>query len=103
MKKEDGMKAIQKLDILSVAYVFSILYAILGIFQGIAMALQVTNPALSANLDSSVLGPLYGVGWWLVLIIPIVSALMGFIGGILFSMLYNLIAKYTGGIKVRLD
>ena len=103
MKKEDGMKSIQKLGILSTAQIISIFYAIFGLFNGIAMALQVSNPTLSASMDPTILEPLSSLGWWLVLIFPIVFALIGFLGGLVISLLYNLIAKFTGGIKVKLE
>ena len=103
MKKEDGMKSIQKLGILSVAYFLCIFYAIMGLFNGIVMALQVSSSTLSASMDPTILEPLSGLGWWLVLIFPIVFALIGFFAGIIVSLLYNLISKYTGGIRVKLE
>jgi hypothetical protein len=103
MKKEEGMKSIKKIGILSVACILSILYAVVGFFQGILMFTQINNPAVAATMDSAVLEALSVMGPWLILILPVIFALMGFIGGLLASLLYNLIAKFTGGIKVKLQ
>lgn len=97
------MKVIKKLGLLSVAYVACIFYAIVGLFEGIMMAVQINNPAVASTLDSTVLSVLSGLGWWLVLIMPIVFAIIGFIMGILLALIYNLIVKFTGGLKVKLE
>lgn len=103
MKKEEGMKSIQKIGVLSVAYVLGIFYALLGLLQGITMAVQVNSPTLSAGLDPLVIEALSGLGWWLALIMPLMFAIIGFLGGVVFAVLYNLIVKFTGGIRVKLE
>ncbi|MBC5829419.1 MAG: DUF3566 domain-containing protein [Candidatus Eremiobacteraeota bacterium] len=35
--------------------------------------------------------------------LPIVYAVLGFIGGMITAFLYNLVARWTGGVEVTLD
>lgn len=103
MTKEEGMKALKKIGVLSTAYLASIFYAIFGLFQGVALAIQLKNPLFAANVDPLILESIGDLGWWLVLFLPIVFAVVGFVAGALISFLYNSIAKFTGGIRVYLE
>jgi hypothetical protein len=43
---------------------------------------------------------LFGVG---ALFLPIIYGVTGFIGGLIYAAVYNLTAKFTGGLEVTLD
>lgn len=109
---------IKKFKVLSVGIVFLVIGVVLGIFQGISLGLAakqtlMENPSLeytSFNDDSiygnpqAILGlGLIKLGYWNILVMPIALGVMYFLGGLLISFLYNLTAKYFGGIKIVLD
>ncbi|MEI7718706.1 MAG: DUF3566 domain-containing protein [archaeon] len=43
------------------------------------------------------------LGYWNILIMPILLAILYFLGGIIAALIYNLIARYVGGVKVVLN
>jgi glycopeptide antibiotics resistance protein len=43
------------------------------------------------------------LGTGFMLFIPVIYAVMGFIGGVIGALIYNLIAKWVGGIEVEVE
>ena len=95
------MERLKRIGVLSLAYNLTLFYFILGFIIAllilllkkipqIAFVIANTNPAL-LQLDGKAL-----------LIFPLGYAVLGFISGIFISLVYNLIAKVTGGIKIKL-
>ena len=64
-----------------------------------AMPQQMPMPAFPAHMG----GILAGVGLFMVIIIPVMYAVMGFIGGIIAAFIYNIVAKMVGGIQVEVE
>jgi hypothetical protein len=124
MKTE--LKEITKLKVWSVAKVFLVLGAILGLLSGINFALGAhatltQYPDMATMSFSELSGQLGDSGYtaqqiyqtyasllliklsyWNILIMPIAFAVMYLVGGVILALLYNLIARYTGGIKMSL-
>ena len=73
---------------------------VLGVLYGI-LSLIVLPVLLIAALVGSKTGAavpaVFGVG--LAILMPALSAVLGFLGGVIAAALYNLIAKWTGGFK----
>ena len=71
---------------------------ILGILYGI-MALIfmpfVLIATLLGNKTGSPAPAIFGAGFAIML--PVIYAVVGFIGGLIMALLYNLVAKWTGG------
>jgi hypothetical protein len=42
----------------------------------------------------------FGLGAIFIVLLPILYGVMGFIGGIIAALIYNLVAKWIGGIEV---
>lgn len=116
MKSENVQ--IKKFKVWSVGKVFLVIGLIMGIFQGISLgfAAQQTlaaSPEIATMsfTDSQVAGnaqAIFGLaiiklGYWSVLVMPIAMAIMYFIGGVVLALIYNLVARYIGGIKLVLD
>ena len=73
---------------------------VLGVLYGILSLLVVPFVLLAAVLGSKTGVPapaVFGVG--LAILLPVLYAAAGFIGGIIGAALYNLIAKWTGGFE----
>jgi len=71
------------------------------------LAIQVTDPTIRATMNSTIVSLLDKLGNGILWIAPIfgliIGLIAGFISGIIVAALYNLIAKWTGGIKVEFD
>jgi len=44
-----------------------------------------------------------GLGMGFMIFMPVIYAIMGFIGGALGALIYNLVAKWLGGIEVEME
>jgi hypothetical protein len=109
---------LKKLKVWSVAKVLLVIGLILGLLQGISLSFAaqqtlLTNPELSSMSfsDEQVVGNaqamlglgLIKLGYWNILVMPIALAMLYFLGGIISALIYNLIARYIGGIKIVLN
>jgi hypothetical protein len=77
---------------LKAGIVLAVLYTVGGLI-GVVIALPFLMLARAA--EASI--PTVGTGWLLAL--PFGYGIVGFIIGILFAALYNLVAKFTGGLE----
>lgn len=82
------------------------LYGLLGLLMGGIFALVSTlGLALGQGSSSSGapawIGAFFGVGS--VILFPILYGIMGFIGGLITAVLYNLLAGFVGGIEMELQ
>jgi hypothetical protein len=84
------------------AIVAAALYAILGLLVGVAVALAAfAGRSVPATSTAGV--PTFGMGWLSIILFPIIYAALGFIGGLIYAWLYNLIAGWTGGVEITLE
>ncbi len=94
------MTKISRFGILSVAKISALIYAIFGLIAGLITA-------LFSMLASAVGGDFepwfFGFGFLSIIIFPIMYGILGFIGGIISSALYNLLSRWVGGIEVELE
>ena len=93
---------IKKLDILSVAKIYAIIGAIIGFVIGIITAIVVIS---GGGIFMMGLGTMSGlaiaIGVLSIIIMPIIYGIIGFLVGLIFSWLYNVIAERIGGIKFQ--
>ena len=91
------MYEFKKFDVLSVGLINCIMTAVIGLILGIFYAL--IGAAMPAGVD-----PMTAIIFspWMILVLPIIYGILGFIGGIIFSAVYNLVSNWIGGIKVEL-
>ena len=100
------MAVLKKLGVLSVAKFYTIFMAILGLIIGIFNAISLLifrkiSPTLGNVEGVAELSQVgLGAGFSAVIILPILFAIVGFICGVIGAALYNLIAKWTGGIEM---
>ncbi len=89
------MKRIQRVGVLSLgrlhAAIFLILGLIVGIITYIAAKLQLTPNIPEPNFMLMIVG------------IPLLYTVFGFLIGIISAWIYNLLAKRVGGIEIELE
>ena len=76
----------------------------MGSVQGhhkIALTLRGQAARAPTNRAPAWLGAFFGVGS--IILFPIVYGIMGFIGGLITAVLYNLLAGFVGGIEMELQ
>lgn len=99
-----AMTRIRRFNVLSVGKMAGIVYALIGLLAGAILALlSLVGAGLGAAFQDSgtpFLGALLGVG--AIVILPIFYGIIGFLGGLLSSAVYNLAAGMSGGIEMEL-
>lgn len=97
---------VKRVGPLSVAKNLAVLYAILGLIVGGFFSLAAMAGAFGAagsdngGAAAAVAG-IMGVG--AIVIAPIIYACIGFVGGLISSVLYNLVAGMMGGIELDVE
>ncbi len=96
------LKTIKKIHVVPFALTIGVIEAVIGLIVGILMFLLIgllsTIPGF--NQTGSMM---LGGGIVLLVTYPILFFIIGFIGGAIISVVYNLIAPVTGGIKVEVE
>ncbi len=96
------MQEIKKLNILSVAKISAIFGLVLGIIAGIYTSLIIpamlsADPTLAEQ--ANIPGNFY---LYTLVLVPIIYIIICFLSGLIGAALYNLFAKWIGGIKIEL-
>lgn len=97
------MKQIKKFNPLSVMKIAAICYAALGLLEGILVAV-IFSVGLAGRESTGMprfLAPLFGV--FSIFVFPILFAVVGAIGGGLGAVIYNVAARFVGGIEVEVE
>lgn len=85
---------LKKIGVLSLAKIQAVIMAIFGLLFGLFIAvIDLILPA--ANGEDA----FAGFGFFIVIIFPVLYTAMGFVFGALTAVLYNLTAKWAGGIE----
>jgi hypothetical protein len=102
------VKVIRSFGVLSFGKFLGILYAMLGavfgvIYGGIMMIVGMVGG--SADAENAGAFRAFGVGGGLAMIIiaPILYGLLGFIFGLIGTLLANLALKFSGGLELEVD
>jgi hypothetical protein len=94
-------RRIKRIGPLQLGKMLALLYGIMGlIFVPIVLAVS----ALSAALPNQSHRPAFVLGTgFFVLLMPILYAAMGFVFGLIGALIYNLVARFVGGIEVEVE
>ena len=94
--------SVSRIGALSLAKMLAVTYAFLGLFiGGIVSLFAAMGGAMGKDAAGGLGAMIFGVG--AVIVLPIVYGCLGFVGGLITSVLYNLVAKVVGGIEIELD
>ena len=108
------MVTIKKFGVLSVGVMWGILSAIGGLIVGLIWAAMFSLISVFTEAYGGMYGEPYGMdeafgamswifGGMAIIILPVFYGVIGFVGGIIGATLYNLFARWVGGIKVELQ
>lgn len=81
-----------------------VLYAMIGlVFGGLVSLFSVLGSAIgmAQGQQGAGFGALFGIG--AVILMPLLYGCLGFVGGILGAFLYNVTARFSGGIELDLS
>ena len=97
---EPNMPRIKSVGVLSSAKISGIIYTCLGLMF-IPLALVGGVAGLASGQKNGVLG---GIGFLAIAVLaPIFYGVLGFVGGAIGAFIYNLAAKWVGGIEIELE
>jgi hypothetical protein len=98
------MQEIKKFDVLSVAKIEGAMGAVIGFIIGLiwaAIGIVIFDFAGMAGAAMPRWASIF-FGGAAIIIMPIVYAILGFIGGIIVAFIYNVLAGWIGGVKIEL-
>ena len=93
------MHIVKSVEVFSVAKITGLLYFCLGLI--LAPFFLLIGLMGSALGQRSPIAGLFGVGF--AVLLPFLYGIFGFIAGLIWALLYNLFARWVGGIEVELD
>ncbi len=97
---------IKSVGVISVAKMLGAMYAAIGLLAGLAISLVALFGGMAAmqselGVSGGVAGAVLGIGS--IVIFPLLYGGMGFIGGALLALIYNIFAGVAGGIRFEVD
>ena len=88
------MKELKRVGPLSAGKISGIIGVVFGVIAGLILAL----------FSSALGGSFLGGNWFIQLIgLTLIYAVGGFVGGVIYAALYNLVAGWVGGVQIELD
>ena len=94
------MRIVKSVGVLSAAKILGMLYGCIGlIFVPFALII-----ALAGSVAGGQNGLFAGIsGVVLAIFLPLLYGAFGFVGGLIAALLYNLVARWVGGVEVELE
>ncbi len=92
---------IKRVGVLSVAKLQAVMMAAMGLCFGLLVAAVSSIGSTFLSSDGESLVPFAGFGIAAIVALPIIYAVIGFIGGLIGAALYNLFAGLVGGIEIE--
>jgi hypothetical protein len=95
---------VRRVKPLSLGKILGAMYLVLGLIAGLIIsAVSVLGFAIGSvaapDQPGNMAGLVFGVG--AVVVIPLVYGTLGFIGGLIAALVYNLIAGVVGGVEIE--
>jgi len=87
---------IKRIGVLSFSKMYALTMGIFGFIFGILIALLSLAESISED-------PLLSMGIVAIVVLPLLYGLIGFVGGAFSAWLYNILAKWIGGVEIEFD
>ena len=95
---------IKRIAPLQLGKVLAILYGLLGlVFIPFLLVFTLFGAAAGGQHNPAGMALGIGMGLGMVIVLPLMYAFFGFIGGLLSGFIYNLVAGWVGGIEIELE
>ena len=100
---------IRRVGVLSVAKIYASIFLVMSLLISVPYGLIVIIYALvggsvvGGNAGFAVGGGGVVIGLLIMIGLPIMYSVMGFIGGVIGALLYNLFAGFVGGIEIEVE
>ncbi len=99
LTKENEM-VLKSIGVASTGKMLGCLYAIMGLFIGIIFSVMSLAAGAAGGMKGAAgMEAMFGVG--AVIALPLFYGVMGYIGGILLAVMYNIVAGIVGGIEME--
>ncbi len=98
-KKTTEKKVIKKIGVMSYAKISTIVMAIIGLILGIFYAI-LGAAAKTLGGEATWMG---SMGLLAIILTPLFYAIIGFVTGVIGSLIYNLIAGWVGGVEIEFE
>jgi len=92
---------IKRIDLLSVAKLLGAFYALLGLIVGGFLSIIAIVGGVAGGGDAALGGIAGGIG--AIILMPLFYGVMGFIGGAIAALFYNLVASVVGGVVLEIE
>jgi len=100
--KQTKLQELKKIKLLSLGKVAAVISFIIGILMAVLLVILRKIAINTPLANTGNLASLSQLNLRILLILPFYYALIGFIWGIVIALIYNLVAKYLGGVKLEL-
>src|SRR5215468_5576723 len=83
-----------------------VIYAFFGLIVGVLVACFSLIAGSLGSLASQASGPGalgFGLGAWAIIVAPIMYGIIGGIGGAIGAAIYNLVARWVGGLEIDIS
>lgn len=100
---------IRRIGVLSVAKISAIIAAVIGLLIGILIFLAslagapMSSPDAMAGSNDAGMAWISGLGALAIVVFPIMYGIVGFIGGAIQGWVYNIAAKFVGGVRIETE
>jgi len=89
---------IRGISTLPVALAAGLAFAAIGLVDSVVASLAIFSSPMA-----SIVGPSYGLGFVAIIVTTIGLAVKGFIGGLIVCVVFNFVARRSGGIELTTD
>ncbi|HVZ64337.1 MAG TPA: hypothetical protein VG936_07185 [Lacunisphaera sp.] len=97
-------RRIKKFAPLQLGLMLGVTYALISLVIIPFMLVFFLIGGLAAKANGASQAPfMFGFGAIFIIFIPVLYGVMGFIGGVIGAFIYNLVAKWIGGVEVEVE
>lgn len=103
-----GMVVVSRIGVLACGKLMAAIYVFISLLIAIPLLILSligagAGAAGGGNAPPGAVGAVLGMGVCFTLLLPVFYGIGGFIGGVIFAAIYNLVASFVGGMELELD